>query len=430
MNKNKRISICGILLVFLINILFNISYAIPDNSIKDENIAPNLISANSNTDIDIGVMCEHSILVEPSTDTILYEHDAYEKAYPASVTKILCALVALENSKLTDTTKVSQNAIKLIPNGYSTANLAVDEEVTMETLLEALLIHSANEAANVISEAISGSVEAYADKMNKRALELGCKNTHFVNGNGIHSEDHYTTAYDMYLIAKECMKNNDFRRIVQMKEVSIPSSPQHPAEDRVFKNTDQLLLPENKYYYEGTLGIKTGFTTQAKNCFIGAAKRNDFELISVVLGAPTINSESQRFPDTIRLFNYGFDNYKFDKIKNDKDILKTVEIENANDETKSLNLLLEKGFDAFINNDFDIEKLEPQLEYTRELKAPISMGEVLGTATYTIGTQTFTSNILAGSDVVAKIHYEIYLMVGGGVLLVIGLLILPKKNKK
>ena len=129
MNKNKRIFICGILLVFLINLLFNISYAIPDNSVEDENIAPNLISANSNTDIDIGVMCEHSILVEPSTDTIIYEHDAYEKAYPASVTKILCALVALENSKLTDTTKVSQNALKLIPNGYSTANLAVDEEV-------------------------------------------------------------------------------------------------------------------------------------------------------------------------------------------------------------------------------------------------------------------------------------------------------------
>ena len=91
---------------------------------------------------------------------------------------------------------------------------------------------------------------------------------------------------------------------------------------------------------------------------------------------------------------------------------------------------MEKGFNAFINNDFDIEKIEPQIEYTRELKAPISAGEVLGTATYTIGTQTFNTNILAGSDVVAKTHYEIYLMVGGGVLLIIGLLLLPKKNKK
>ena len=331
--------------------------------------------------------------------------------------------------KLSDKTIVSENALKLIPKGYSIANFAVGEEVTMEILLEALLLHSANEAANIISEAISGSVEAFADKMNARAVELGCENTHFVNGNGIHNEDHYTTAWDLYLISKECMKNEEFRRIVQLKEMVIPPSPQHPADDRTFKNTNKLLIEGNKYYYEGTIGIKTGFTSEAQNCFIGAASRNNYELINIVLAAPTINGESQRYPDVIKLFNYGFENYKIDTLMDDVQIIKTIVIKNGTKETKRLNLRLEKGFSGFVKNDFDIAQIEPQIKYTQELVAPITTGTIMGTATYTIGTQEFTSNIIATSDVIARTYYEIYILVGGFVLLIIGIIILSIHQK-
>ena len=415
----KRIILIWILITLLIQTSL---YAIPD--VDSEN-AP----LETSTD-GIDIASEHALLVEPTTDTIIYERDAHIKAYPASLTKILCALVALENSNLSDKIIVSENAIKLVPKGYSIANFAVGEEITIEIALEALLLHSANEAANVISEAISGSVEAFADKMNQRALELGCENTHFVNGNGIHNEDHYTTAWDLYLIAKECMKNEEFRRIILLKETTIPPSPQHPADDRVFKNTNKLLIEGNKYYYQGAIGMKTGFTSEAKNCFIGAASRNGYELINIVLGAPTIDGESQRYPDIIKLFDYGFDNYKKDDLMSDGQIIKTIEIKNGTKETRTLQLMIEKGFSGFVKNGFDINNVEPQINYSQKLVAPITAGTVLGTATYNIGTQKFTTNIIAKTDVIERTYYEIYIIIGGFVLLIIGLLILIIRKKK
>ena len=420
----KKVLLIWILAIILISTPL---YAISENAIANQIIEAVTVNANPKSDIEIA--SEHALLVEPKTDTIIYERNAHTRAYPASLTKILCALVALENAKLSDKTIVSENALKLIPKGYSIANFDVGEEVTMEILLEALLLHSANEAANIISEAISGSVEAFADKMNARAVELGCENTHFVNGNGIHNEDHYTTAWDLYLISKECMKNEEFRRIVQLKEMVIPPSPQHPADDRTFKNTNKLLIEGNKYYYEGTIGIKTGFTSEAQNCFIGAASRNNYELINIVLAAPTINGESQRYPDVIKLFNYGFENYKIDTLMDDGQIIKTIVIKNGTKETKRLNLRLEKGFSGFVKNDFDIAQIEPQIKYTQELVAPITAGTIMGTATYTIGTQEFTSNIIATSDVITRTYYEIYILVGGFVLLIIGIIILSIHQK-
>ena len=423
MNK-KKVLLIWILAIILINTPL---YAISENAIANQITEAIIINANPESDIEIA--SEHALLVEPKTDTIIYERNAHIKAYPASLTKILCALVALENAKLSDKTIVSENAIKLIPKGYSVANFAVGEEVTMEILLEALLLHSANEAANIISEAISGSVEAFADKMNERALELGCKNTHFVNGNGIHNENHYTTAWDLYLISKECMKSEEFRRIIQLKEMVIPPSPQHPSDDRTFKNTNKLLIEGNKYYYEGTIGIKTGFTSEAQNCFIGAASRNNYELINIVLAAPTINGESQRYPDVIKLFNYGFDNYKIETLMDDGQIIKNIVIKNGTKETKKLDLYLEKGFSGFVKNDFNINQVEPKIEFTQELVAPITAGTIMGTATYTIGTQEFTSNIIAKNDVFERTYYEIYILIGGFILLIIGIIILSIRKK-
>ena len=428
MNKNltKKLIFTLMSAIIIINSLFITLYAEPVETTEEqpteEIIKESYFLKSGNEQIPI--YSNNVLLVEPKTDTIISEHNAYEKAFPASLTKILCALVALENSKLTDTTIVSAPAVNAIPNGYTKAGFVADEEVSMEILLEGLLLRSANEAANIIAEAISGSNEAFAEKMNERAKEIGCKNTHFVNGNGIHNEDHYTTAWDLYLITKECMKNEDFRRIVQMKEFTVPPSPQHPENDRTFKNTNKLMLEGNKYYYEGTIGIKTGFTSEAKNCYIGAVSRNGFELFVIIMGAPTVNKESQRYPDTIKLFDYGFGNYKITQLKKDNTLVKSVQIKNATKETKNLNLMLEKGFSGFVKNNFDTNSLTPEVKYTQDLVAPISAGTIIGTATYKIGNQEFTSNLVAQSDVLERSYYDYYILLGGISLFIIALIIL------
>ena len=428
MNRNltKKLIFSILLSIIVINSLIIQLYAEPIETVEDQPIEEVVKESYflESGDEQIPIYSNNVLLVEPKTDTIISEHNAYDKTYPASLTKVLCALVALENSKLTDTTIVSAPAVNAIPNGYTKAGFVADEEVSMEILLEGLLLRSANEAANIIAEAISGSNEAFAEKMNERAKEIGCKNTHFVNGNGIHNEDHYTTAWDLYLITKECMKNEDFRRIVQMKEFTVPPSPQHPQDDRTFKNTNKLMIEGNKYYYEGTIGIKTGFTTEAKNCFIGAVSRNGYELYCFIMGAPTVNKESQRYPDTIKLFDYGFSNYKIAEIKKDNDIVKTVQVKNATKETKSINLILEKGFSGFIKNDFDINSLTPKIEFTQDLVAPIEAGTIVGTATYKIDNQEFSSNLVTQNAAIERSYTDYYIFIGGLSLLIIGLIIL------
>ena len=150
--------------------------------------------------------CEAAYVVEPSTGKVLYEKNAHNRMYPASTTKILTALVVLEKCELTDKVVVSQNAISMVPAGYSNARIQAGEELTVSDLLYALLIPSANEAAFALAEHVSGSVEAFAELCNNRAKELGCEILHFVNPNGIHDQNHYCSAYDLYLIAKECRK--------------------------------------------------------------------------------------------------------------------------------------------------------------------------------------------------------------------------------
>lgn len=156
------------------------------------------------------------------TGKILYEKDAHKKMYPASTTKIMTAILALENRSLTDTANVSYNAIFTVPVGYSNANLQLDETLTYEQLLHVLLIPSANDAANVIAEDIAGSVESFSSMMNTKAREIGCENTNFVNANGVHNENHYSTAYDLALIGKYAMENETFRKIVSTVRYTLP----------------------------------------------------------------------------------------------------------------------------------------------------------------------------------------------------------------
>ena len=346
----------------------------------------------------------------------------------------MTALLTLEKCNLSDIATVSANAI-LLPSGYSNANLQAGEQISIENLLYALLVKSANEAATVLAEHISGSVENFSNLMNEKAKELGCENTHFVNANGIHDENHYTTAYDLFLITREAMKNETFRKIVSTPSYTLPATNKYPTADRFLKNTNDLIRINNSnrannYYYKYAIGVKTGYTKEAKNCLISASNKDGLEFISVVLGAGTTeNGLSERYLDTINMFNYAYDNYENSVIKNKDEIIDTTEIKNGTKETKDLKLTLKDDLTAFVPKHFNTNDLSYTINLNENLFAPIITGDTIGTITYTVNDIDYTIDLLAGSTVYEKTDISIYLVIAGLTLLLFAIILMPKKKR-
>ena len=186
-----------------------------------------------------------AILIEKNTGKVLFEKNSNKIMYPASTTKVMTAILVLENCKLSETAIVSPTALNTIPNGYVTANIQIGEELTIKDLLYALMVKSANDAAVVLAEHVSGSVENFSILMNKKAKELGCTNTNFVNPNGIHNENHISTAQDLATITKYCMQNEIFRKIVTTTSYTLPATNKYPVADRTFSNTNSLIMVNN-----------------------------------------------------------------------------------------------------------------------------------------------------------------------------------------
>ena len=274
-------------------------------------------------------------MLEEDTGDILYDKKAFEKMYPASTTKIMTAILTIENCNLYDATTVSYNAIASVPSSYTRANLQVGEVLTIEDLLYATLIPSANDAANVLAEHIGGSIESFATMMNTKASEIGCKNTNFTNPSGVHNENHYTTAYDLALIARYAMGLEEFRKIVSTTSYVLPDTDWYNADlsiyngIRKFNNSNALIKPEFKNdYYEFATGIKTGYTNASKDCVVASAKKDNVEFIIVVLGAGNLeNGRRQKYVDCKNLFNFAFDNYtsKYLALQEEKKNSKTFE---------------------------------------------------------------------------------------------------------
>ena len=265
---------------------------------------------------ELNLNSEAAILVEVSTGRILYEKNSTKQLYPASTTKILTAILVLENCDLDEKVTVRETALNNVPSGYVTCNLQIGEQLTVNDLLYALMIPSANDAAYVLAEHVGGSVEGFSAMMNDKARALGCKTTHFVNPNGIHDDSHYSTAYDLYLIADYAMKNETFRKIVATTEYTLPATEQYPSEDRVLKTTNELLNENSRnYYYKNAIGIKTGYTSKAGNCLVAGAHRDGLEFIAVVLnGGTTKENLNSRYVDSKKLFNYAYDNFTLTKM--------------------------------------------------------------------------------------------------------------------
>lgn len=339
------------------------------------------------------------LLMDANSGKILYSKNAFERCYPASTTKIMTAILTLENCKLSDVVTVSHNAIFSIPVGYSHASLQEGEELTVEQLLNVLLIPSANDAAVALAEHIAGSVEAFAEMMNNKAKEIGCLDTHFVNPNGVHNDEHYSTAYDLALMGRYAMQFDDIMRIATVSQYTLPKTNKYDKEDRIFNSTNGLITKNGNYYYPNATGLKTGYTDKSGYCIVATASKSNVNLLEVVLGSDSIE---ERYEDCTKLFDYGFENYSYKNLVTANSVVDTIEVEGATRETKSLNVLSKDGIDILLKNNVSTYDLSPTISINSDLKAPIAENAVIGTLSYEIDGEVYSTDLLAANAVTSS----------------------------
>ena len=393
---------------------------------------------NENNTKQINIYSDAAILMDSSSEMILYDKNSSERMYPASTTKVMTAILALENCNLNDKVKVNYSALSSVPSGYSIASLQTDEELTVYELLQVLLVHSANDAANVLAEHISGSISEFSNLMNAKAIELGCTDTHFVNPSGIHNNDHYSTAKDLAIIMKYCMKNSDFRKIVSMPSCTIAET--NKSDKRTFTNTNGLIInnsskSSSNYYYEYCIGGKTGYTSQAKNCLISVSSKDDLELICVILGAAqTENGLSARYIDSKTLYNYGYENFKISSIAKKGDVIEQIEVSNGNKDTRYLDVILDNDILALSNVDLEKNNITYDIKINENISAPLSSGSVVGYITYTVNGIKYEENLIASHDVEKSDFLMVILkLILSVILLILFYIIIKsyfKKNKR
>ena len=350
--------------------------------------------------IDIDAAC--ALLADAKTGQILYAKNERERAYPASITKLMTALLVAEKGGLSETITVSASALENLSAAGSTVGLKTGEQLTVDQLLVCLLVASANEAANILGEHVAGSVDAFVEQMNRRAEELGCVNTHFANAHGLHDENHYTCAYDVYLIAREVEKHARLVEIVAMQKATIPATNLSP--ERLFFNTNSMLSPykERTYLYKYTTGIKTGHTSQAGLCLAASAEKGDTSLLSVVLGAKTgENNQKGHFVETRKLFEWGFANFKTATVLDSTSPVGEVAVRLAWDRDHVI-AAPKQDFSCMVPADYSAERLEVRAELPQSLDAPIEKGAALGTATLVYDGQTLGTVELVAADAVER----------------------------
>ena len=397
---NYKNSICKVLIVLTLTIFVLIgnigtlgNYVLANNTISEPNIN-----------------AESALLIDNKTNKVLYSKDMNRKMFPASTTKILTAILVLENHSLDEKVTASYNAVMTIPSGYSTASIQIDEVLTVEQLLELLLVHSANDAANVLAEYTGGSIDSFVAMMNTKINELGLSDTHFTNPYGLQDNNHYTTAHDLAIIMQYCLKNDDFRKIAGQASCAIPST--NKSEPRKYSSTNELLIAGNSNYYPNLIAGKTGYTSEAGECLVSAAYNDNLELVGVILNS------NNRFKDTRSLYNYGYTNFSIKNIVNEKDIITNVEVKNATKDTKNLNLLVSEDIPVLANNSDDLSKIEPQITLNSDIKAPIEDGQVLGKVSYSVNGITYSTDLIAANNV-EKSNFVLYCLYGLGILILI-----------
>ncbi len=246
------------------------------------------------------VASQGAVLYDALNNRFLFEQNADTRFYPASITKLMTALLVLERSSLDDTVTFSENAVTNLEAGAVTLKIKAGDKFSVKDCMYALLLKSANEVANGLAEHVAGSVSGFADLMNQKAASLGCTNTHFVNPNGLNDSNHYTTARDMALIAKAAFENQTLSQIASTVSYDFPATASVPTVRKLTMG-HKMVNPANGEYYQGIVGGKTGYTSLAGNTLVTCAERDGKRLIAVVL-----KSKQTHYTDTKALLDYGF----------------------------------------------------------------------------------------------------------------------------
>ena len=345
------------------------------------------------------VAAKGAILYELNTDTVLLEQDADARLYPASTTKLMTALVAMEYGNPEDIITVPAAAVDGLFELGSASYLLAGEEISFMDLMEYMLIASGNDAANAMAIHISGSISAFADLMNNRAQELGCTNTHFVNPHGLHDEEHYTSARDLLRIAKAAMQNPTIAEIVGKDEVVLPITNKHPQTTTKY-TTNYLISRKStrEYYYEGAIGIKTGTTTPAGLCLVAACVKGDYTYYTVVLGAEKgENGERNQFIETAKLFDYGAENFSQQVMLSSSEPIAEVPVRLSN-EKDSVVVTPSENITAMLPNAFETSDLTMKYTVEESVAAPVQAGDVLGKLTVSYEGKTWQLDLVASSD--------------------------------
>lgn len=326
------------------------------------------------------VSAKSAVLYQPETDSFIYSKNADQRLPMASTTKIMTALVALENSDLCDIVEIDDSATNI---EGSSAYLKKGDVLTIEELLYALLLQSANDAAVAIACHVSGNIESFSGLMNEKARSLGLTDTHFDNPHGLDSDEHYTTARDLALIAAEALKNSIFKTIVSTYQKSFTTEQR----SRTYVNHNKLLR-----LYEGCIGIKTGYTKKSGRCLVSAAEKDGLTFISVTLDAPS------DWNDHATLLNYGYERLECVTLTEAFDhIYEIAVIDGVNSSLKVANvngesIIAERG-------DYIINK---QTKLVRYAIAPINRGDILGEIIYTVDGETIARVPLVATESIDK----------------------------
>lgn len=335
----------------------------------------------------VDVSATSAIVLEASTGRILYEKNAHEKMPMASTTKVMTALVALDYGNLSDVVTVSKNASGV---EGSSIWLSAGEKMTLSDMLYGLMLASGNDAAVAIAEHVGGSLDGFVELMNKKAQEIGAYNTHFANPNGLPAEGHYTTAFDLALICARAMQNENFCEIVKTQYKTLPWEGHEW--DRVVKNKNKIL-----WNYEGGNGIKTGYTKEAGKCLTAAAQRDSMQLVSVVLSAPDM------FNDCMALMDYGFKNYNNRVIMEAGEYIGDVTVEDGMEDRFSV--YTDKDI-MYPLTDIEYEQIKRRVNLEEKVKAPVSMGQLVGTIDLWLGENRLYSVELKSAYQIGENSYE------------------------
>lgn len=395
--KTKRF-FAALLSALLLLVSFT-AFAEPENDDGGTAASSNIV-IDSNIEKEPEVKyAESALLMDMSSGRLLYAKNAQEKLYPASTTKMMTGIIALEEGNMADKVTATYAALKDITNEDSHMGILIGEELTMEQLVNGMLVYSANDASNVIAIHLAGSIEAFVDKMNAKAVELGMNNTHFVNPCGIHDDNHYTTAEDLAILAKYCMQNEQFREIVKKPVYSMPATNKYALERNL--PTTNLFLSRarsSQHYYQPCIGIKTGHTSKSGYCLVAAAEHDGIELLSVVMKCANTNENDGAYSyiDSKKLFEFGFNNYTQKSIAQPGDIVADTKVNEAKHGLR-VSATVPDAVTALIpsNTDKDAD-ISKEIDIPESIDAPVNQGDKVGSVVY-----SYDGKSLARVDLIA-----------------------------